>query len=285
MALLGAHMSIAGGYYKAVEAAAKLGMETVQLFTKNNNQWRAKEITEDDIARYRAARLEHGIEHHIAHNSYLINMASPDDTLWKRSIDAMVVELQRAEQLEIPYVVAHPGAYTTSSEETGLQRIIQALDEVFSQTRDLQAVCLLETTAGQGSNLGCKFEHLATLIEGCQSPERLGVCFDTCHVFAAGYPLGTEEEYQSTFRAFDETAGIEQIKAFHVNDSKAKFGSRVDRHAKIGAGEMGLEPFRLLLNDPRFRAVPMFMETPKGKEDGEDLDAINLQTLRSLIVE
>jgi len=283
MAILGAHMSIAGGYYKSVEAAARCGCDCVQLFTKNNNQWRAKEIADGDVERFQAALTESGVTHPIAHDSYLINLASPDKDLWKKSVAAFVVELRRAEQLGIPFVVAHPGAYTTSSESRGLRAIIRALDEVHRQTRGIAARCLLETTAGQGSNLGWRFEHLATVLDGVKDPERLGICFDTCHVFAAGYAMATEKEYKATMREFNKTAGVGQIRAFHLNDSKAKFGSRVDRHAKIGSGEMGTGPFRHLLNDRRFRKVPMYLETPKGTENGEELDVINLRTLRGLI--
>lgn len=283
MAMLGAHMSIAGGYYKAVEAAHRAGCQCVQLFTKNNNQWRAKPITDDDVAAFRGRLAELRIKHPISHDSYLINLASPDDELWKKSVDAMIVELQRAEQLGIEYVVAHPGAYTTSTEARGLRRICRALNEVHRQTREIDAKCLLETTAGQGSNLGWKFEHLARLLDGVKDPDRLGVCFDTCHVFAAGYPMGTEKEYKATMRSFNKTVGVKQIRVFHMNDSKTKFGSRVDRHAGIGRGEMGIEPFRYLLNDRRFRKTPMILETPKGEEKGKDLDQINLATLRKLI--
>ncbi|MCA9235999.1 MAG: deoxyribonuclease IV [Planctomycetales bacterium] len=283
MAILGAHMSIAGGYYKAAEAAARTGCDCVQLFTKNNNQWRAKPIAAAEAERFRTSLVELGIQHPISHDSYLINLASPDDELWKKSIDAFVIELQRAELLGIPYVVAHPGAYTTSSEARGLKRIARGLNEVHKQTRGITAKCLLETTAGQGSNLGWKFEHLAAVIDGARAPERLGVCFDTCHVFAAGYPMGTKKDYLATMRQFDKIVGLKQIKAFHVNDSKAKFGSRVDRHAGIGRGEMGVDPFRWLMNDRRFRRVPMYLETPKGTEDGEELDVINLAVLRGLI--
>ncbi len=285
MAILGAHMSMAGGYYKAVEAAADCGMDCVQLFTKNNNQWRAKEITDDDVARFCGALTELGIGHPISHDSYLINMASPDKELWKKSVDALVVEMQRAERLGIPYVVAHPGAYTSSSEAKGLKAISRALNEVHKQTKSITAKVLLETTAGQGSNLGCEFEHLAAVIDGVRDPERLGVCFDTCHVFAAGYAMETEKEYKATMRALNKTVGVKQVKAFHLNDSKAKFNSHVDRHAGIGRGEMGIEPFRHLLNDRRFKKVPMYMETPKGEEKGRQLDVINLKVLRGLIEE
>ncbi len=283
MAILGAHMSMAGGYFKAVEAAQRAGCDCVQLFTKNNNQWRAKEITDVDVAKFRAALEHHGITHPISHDSYLINMASPDDELWKKSVDAFVIELQRAELLGIPYVVAHPGAFTSSSEAQGLKRIIRALNEVHRQTKGCTAECLLETTAGQGSNLGWKFEHLATILDGVRDPDRLGICFDTCHVFAAGYAMDTERTYKATMRALNQTVGVKKVRAFHLNDSLKSFGSRVDRHAGIGRGEMGLEPFRFLLNDRRFRKVPMYLETPKGTEKSKDLDVINLKTLRSLI--
>ena len=285
MAILGAHMSIAGGYYKAVEIAQRAGCDCVQLFTKNNNQWRAKPISDDDVARFRGALAELKIRHPIAHDSYLINLASPNEALWQRSIESFAEELRRAEQLGIPYVVTHPGASTTASEEQGLARVIQARDQVHAETHGLATRCLLETTAGQGSTLGWKFEHLATILDGVKDPDRLGVCVDTCHVFAAGYPLATEQEYEATMKALDKTAGLKTVKAFHLNDSKRELGSRVDRHAAIGEGHLGLEPFRLLLDDSRFRRVPMYLETPKGLVDGVELDVINLATLRKLIKE
>lgn len=280
---LGAHMSMAGGYHKAAHAAAAAGCDCVQLFTKNNNQWRAKELTDADCAAFREAMSELGIEHPIAHDSYLINLGSPQDELWKKSIDALVIELHRAAALGIPYVVAHPGAFTTSSEEAGLTRIAAGLDEVHGQTPGIGSQVLLETTAGQGSNLGWKFEHLAEIIAQAADPDRLGVCFDTCHVFAAGYAMETKKDYLATMRQLDKTVGCGLVKAFHLNDSLKPFGSRKDRHAGIGEGEMGLEPFRYLMNDRRFKKVPMYLETPKGERDGEDLDVINLQTLRSLV--
>jgi deoxyribonuclease IV len=283
MAILGAHMSMAGGYYKAVEAAKKVGCDCVQLFTKNNNQWAGKPISAEDAERFKESLVNLGIKHPIAHNSYLINLASPDDELWKKSIDAMVVEVERAELLAIPFIVAHPGAYTTSTEEAGLARIAEGLDEVHRQTPGASAQILLETTSGQGSCLGCRFEHLATIIGAVESPERLGVCVDTCHIFSAGYAMATEKEYKATMRDLDQTVGLQLVRAFHVNDSKAKFGSCVDRHAHIGQGEMGLDPFRHLMNDRRFKTTPMYLETPKGMENGRDLDEINLATLRGLI--
>jgi len=283
LALLGAHMSIAGGYEKSVEAAYRCQCDCVQLFTKNNNQWQAKPITDEKIDAFQGRLAELGISHPISHSSYLINLASPKPELWKKSIDAMIVELQRAEQLGIPYVVFHPGSFVTSTEKMGLRKIILALNEIHRQLKTTTAQCLLETTAGQGSNLGWRFEHLAAILDGVKDPGRLGVCFDTCHVFAAGYPMDSEKEFKSTMREFNRIVGVKCIKAFHLNDSKREFGSRVDRHDHIGRGKMGLEPFRHLLADRRFRKIPMYLETPKGTEKGQELDMINLKILRDLI--
>jgi deoxyribonuclease-4 len=283
MPLLGAHMSIAGGYYKAVDDAARCGMNVVQLFTKNNNQWKAKEIGMEDVDAFTSALASQNISIPLSHSSYLINLAAPDAVLWKKSIDAMVVELFRAGQLGIKHVVMHPGAFTTSDETTGITRIARAIDEVHKQTKQAGANIALENTAGQGSCLGWRFEHLAEIIAQVKDPDRLAVCIDTCHAFAAGYPLGTEKEYKATMKQLGLLVGFERVVAFHLNDSKKDLGSRVDRHEHIGRGKMGLEPFRLLLNDKRFRNVPMYMETPKGQENGEDLDVMNLRTLRSLV--
>lgn len=276
-------MSIAGGYYKAVLQAHECRCDCVQLFTKNNNQWRAKPITDDDVARFRDALGTHHIAHPISHASYLINLASPDTELWKKSVDAFVVELQRADQLGIPYVIVHPGSYTTSSPEAGLQAIIRALDEIHRQLPHSSSATLLETTAGQGSNLGWQFEHLATCLDGVQNPNRVGICVDTCHIFAAGYPLGTEKEYQATMRQLDRIVGLKQVRAIHLNDSKRELGSRVDRHEHIGRGEMGMAPFRFLMNDRRFACIPMYLETPKGTENGVELDVVNLRRLRRMV--
>lgn len=283
MAILGAHMSIAGGYYRAVEIARRCGCDCVQLFTKNNNQWRAKPIEDEEATRFRATLRELSIRHPIAHNSYLINLASPDDALWRRSIEAFVVELQRAEQLGLAYVVTHPGASLASGEEQGLARVAAAIDEIHAETGGIQSRILLETTAGQGTCLGCRFEHLAEIMSRVRSPARLGVCVDTCHIFAAGYPLATTRQYRSTMKKLATIVGLEQVHAFHLNDSKRELGSRVDRHEHIGKGHLGLEPFRHLLNDARFENVPMYLETPKGTSDGEEFDVMNLRTLRGLI--
>ena len=282
MAILGAHQSIAGGYEKAVERAHRCGCDCVQLFTKNNNQWAAKPITAEEAGRFRGALDTLGITRPIAHDSYLINLASPDRRLWRRSVEAFVEELHRADTLGIPYVVTHPGAFTTASEAAGLRNIVRAVDEIHAQSRGLSARCLLETTAGQGMSLGWRFEQMAAILDGVKEPDRLGFCFDTCHVFAAGYPLSPEKAYQATMAEFDRLLGLDRINAFHLNDSRRALGSRIDRHEHIGRGALGIEPFRLLLADPRFRHVPMYLETPKGEENGEDWDAVNLRLLRGL---
>ena len=276
-------MSIAGGYYRAIESAHAVGCDCVQVFTKNNNQWKAKSILPDEAQQFSNALTRLGIRDPLSHTSYLINLASPDAGLLRQSIDAMVVELQRAAQLGVPNVVLHPGSFTSSSEAQGLQAVARSLDEVFRQTSDLPTACLLENTAGQGTNLGWRFEHLAEIIAECKYPDRLGVCIDTCHTFAAGYSLAPEPEYVKTLHALDRMVGLSRVKAFHLNDSKMPFGSRRDRHEHIGRGAMTLEPFRLLLNDSRFAKVPMYLETDKGTEGGEELDAINLRTLRFLV--
>lgn len=283
MPILGAHESIAGGYYKAIERAHAVGCDCVQIFTKNNNQWRAKELSEEDARLFKAALKQHDITHPLAHDSYLINLASPDPMLWKKSVDSFVMEMFRADRLGIRYLVTHPGAYTTGSEASGIATVVRALDEVHAQTRGIKTRCVLENTAGQGSCLGCRFEQLAEMIDRVRNPDLLGVCIDTCHLFAAGYPISTEKDYQQTMRVLDKTVGRNRVRAFHLNDSAKPFGSRVDRHAHIGRGLIGKEAFRLLVNDRRFRKVPMYIETPKGQEKGKDLDAINLRTLRRLI--
>ena len=287
MPILGAHQSIAGGYYRSAEIAAECGCDCVQLFTKNNNQWKAKALTDDDAAKFQAALSLLKIAHPLSHESYLINLAAPDEELWRKSIEAHAVELLRAEHLGIPYAVLHPGAFTTSSEEAGLKRIAQALDEIHEKVGDLKVRTLLENTAGQGSTLGWRFEQLAAILEGVKQSERLGVCIDTCHLLAAGYPISTPKDYEATVNELDKIVGLKLVKAIHLNDSKKELGSRVDRHEHIGQGKIGLEGFRLLLNDPRFAEVPMYLETPKedenGEPDGVKLDKMNLATLRGLV--
>lgn len=283
MPILGAHMSIAGGYWRAVVASAAVGGDCVQVFTKNNNRWQGKPLLEEECEQFQAALQEHEIGHTLSHASYLINLASNKPELLAKSVDAMVDELQRADRLGIPYVVFHPGSHTTSTPEEGLNTIAESLKTILQRTEDLTTHPLLENTAGQGSNLGHQFEQLRFLIDEVGQPDRLGVCIDTCHTFAAGYALAPPEAYETTIQQMEATFGIDQIKAIHLNDSKRPFASRKDRHEHIGQGEMGEEPFRLLLNDPRFASIPMYLETEKGEIDGVDMDQMNLEKLRSLI--
>jgi len=279
----GAHMSTAGGHHNAVLAAGEIGFATLQLFTKNNNQWNAKPLTDAQIQTFSESLSQTGLATPVAHNSYLINLASPDDALWNRSIDAMIIELERAEALGIGDVVAHPGAHVGSGEEAGLARVARALDEVHRRTKGLRVRIDLETTAGQGSCLGHRFEHLQVILDAVAEPERLGICVDTCHVFAAGYSLDDDASYNATIEALDRAVGLSRVRVLHLNDSVKARGSRVDRHAGIGLGRIGLEPFRRVVTDPRFAGVPMILETPKGvAESGEDLDTVNLRVLRGL---
>jgi deoxyribonuclease-4 len=263
-----------------------VGCDVLQVFTQPPRQFAGPAngpFRDEQVQAFRKRLIERNIEAPVAHSSYLINLASPDETLWRRSLETFVCELQRAEQLGLFGVILHPGSYTTSSEEEGLRRVSEGLAEAIAQTNEAGVMCLLECTAGQGTNLGNRLEHLATILDAQPAPDRFGVCLDTCHLFAAGYPMGTEKEYRGTMRTLDKTVGIDRVKAIHLNDSKQPFGSRKDRHEHIGEGEMGLEPFRQLLNDRRFRSVPMYLETPKGKRGKQDLDRINLKTLRGLV--
>jgi deoxyribonuclease-4 len=283
MPWFGAHMSIAGGCHNAVTAARDHGCEALQLFTKNASQWKAKELTDGDVTLFRRALRASGIRSTMAHDSYLINLASPNAELYCRSLEAFIVEVQRAERLGLDYLVMHPGSPGDENVEAGLARVAGALDMVHQCCPGFRVKVLLETTAGQGHSLGHRFEHLGRILELVQEPARLGVCMDTCHVFAAGYALAPQTEYRATMRAFDKAIGLSRLRAFHLNDSLKPLGSRVDRHAHIGRGCLGLEPFRLLVNDRRFRSRPMVLETPKEDAAESDMDTINLATLRGLV--
>jgi deoxyribonuclease-4 len=282
MPLFGAHMSIAGGLHNAALAAQAHDCATVQLFTKSTNQWAARVLSDDDVSLFRQTVRDAKLQYPTAHDSYLINLASPNDALYRKSIEAFVVEVQRAELLGLSYLVTHPGACLDSTEEAGLRRVAAALDEVHDRCPGHRVQVLLETTAGQGTTLGHRFEHLARLFEWVRAPDRLGVCLDTCHVFAAGYPLAPAADYATTLAAFDRLVGLDRLRVFHLNDSLKPQGSRVDRHAHLGKGHLGLEPFRLIVNDPRFRDRPMILETPKEDADGNDMDFVNLGLLRQL---
>jgi deoxyribonuclease-4 len=265
----------------AFDRARTVGCDTVQLFVKSNRAWAVKPLTEEDIRLFREKAAETGIHPPIGHASYLLNLAAPDEDLWRRSRDTLIVELERCEALDIPYLVLHPGSHMDAGEEEGLKRVARALGEVHAATRGFRSRILLETTAGQGTNLGYRFEQLAWLIENTPEGERLGVCLDTCHVFAAGYELRTPEGYEATLEEFDRIIGLSRLMAVHLNDSKNGLGSRVDRHEHIGKGVLGLETFRMVINDPRLAALPGLLETPKSDDLHEDKE--NLAVLRSLI--
>jgi deoxyribonuclease-4 len=274
-------MSIAGGIAKSFTRGEQVGCEAMQIFSKNDRQWKAKPYTPDDVAAFKAEQARTGIGPVIVHCSYLVNLAAAADELWEKSIAAFTDELERCALLGIPAIVVHPGAHTGSGEENGLRREADALNRLFDAGIGAGVTVLLENTAGQGTALGWRFEHLARLLELVERRERLGVCLDTCHLLAAGYDIRTADTYAATMNEFARVIGLEQLKAWHLNDSQKDLGSRVDRHTHIGEGCIGLEAFRLLVNDPRFVDLPMIIETPKGKDMAEDVE--NLARLRALM--
>jgi deoxyribonuclease-4 len=290
MPRLGAHLSIAGGLPRAVDRARASRCEALQIFTKSAGQWRARPLPPEEVAEFRQRVATTGISPVIAHNSYLINVAAAQPALRAQSEAALGEEIDRAERLGLDALVMHPGSYTSGTEATGLRLIAEALTRLLDARPDFRLRILLEHTAGQGTNLGHRFEHLAEIIHLMGGTTRVGVCIDTCHLIAAGYDICSEEGYRETFRTFDRIVGLQRIQAFHLNDSKKPCGSRVDRHEHIGKGCLGLEPFRRLLNDPRFANHPMLLETPKldtpesrRTSDVDPLDARNLRTLRRLL--
>ncbi len=279
--LLGAHMSIAGGVDKAILRGEQVGCDVIQLFTKNNNRWMAKPLTEESIEAFRKNISETGIVPFASHDAYLINLAAADPEIYRKSMEAFLDEMDRAEMLGIPGLVFHPGSHVGSGEKEGIKKIAESLRGLLDERPGYKVKLLLETTAGQGSSIGYRFEHLAEIMEKVNEPDRLGVCFDTCHVFAAGYDISNKKGYDKIFKNFDNIVGFQTIEGFHLNDSKKGLGSRVDRHEHIGKGELGIKAFELLMNDKRFENVPMVLETPKGPDMEED--RINLKVLRGLI--
>ncbi|MEA1934148.1 MAG: deoxyribonuclease IV [Thermodesulfobacteriota bacterium] len=282
MPILGAHMSIAGGLHKAFGRMEQVKGKALQIFTKNQRQWITKEITEEEAGKFRCCWEESGKPPIAAHDSYLINLASDKPEINEKSISAMAHEIKRVKILGIPFLVMHPGSHTGAGVEKGLARVVKNLDHAINLAKAPEGVSILiETTAGQGTGLGADFSEIAYILDNSTHSNRLGVCFDTCHVFAAGYDIRTPETYEDTFSEFDRIIGLDRLKFFHLNDSKNELGSRVDRHEHIGKGSIGLPGFRLLLNDSRFADHPMVLETPK-KNDPED-DRKNLAMLRKLI--
>lgn len=311
--LLGSHLSVAGGLSNALLEAKRLEMGCVQVFTRNQRQWSAKPITEEERRDWLAALRDLGWLDEttgsvgarvVSHNSYLVNMASPDAATRERSIEAQRAELERCEALRIPLCVMHPGAHLdpagrpggaskppappagtpTPAELAGLRRVAEALDRLHRELPGFHVRTLLETTAGTGTNLGYDFAHLAIVRDLLREPERVGFCFDTCHVVAAGYPMASAQDATETWQRWDATCGLGAIRAFHLNDSVGACGSRTDRHAHIGLGACGDECFRAVVNQPRFRGVPMILETPKGEDArGRNWDLVNIERLRGLV--
>lgn len=282
MLLLGAHFSIAGGFHEALLIARRYKCTALQLFTKNSNTWKERIVTDEEISQFHKVREEVGIRAVASHASYLINLASPEPRKHHMSKEALIHELNRSTSLNIPYVVLHPGAHMASGEEKGCLRVAETINEIFDQPPPSQTRLLLETTAGQGSNIGYTFEQLAFMVKNIGDKDRIGFCFDTCHVFAAGYDIRTPKAYAKTMEKFDEILGLKNLCLIHLNDSKKGLGSRIDRHEHITKGMIGTAAFKEIMNDKRLETIPKILETPKGK--GEiDYDAINLKVLRDMV--
>src|SRR5262245_36221912 len=279
--LLGAHQSIAGGLHRALERGREAGCEAVQLFTRSARQWAARPLADEEVRAFQRARSETAIAAVLAHDCYLFNLAAPDPVLRTRSVREMIAELERCERLGIPYLVSHPGAHGGAGEDAGLAHAARALGEVLGACRGFAATVALENTAGQGTQIGYRFEHLGRLMSDARDGDRLRVCVDTQHAFAAGYDLRSAAGYGAAVEALARAAGLERVVAFHLNDAKRGLGARVDRHEHIGAGALGVRAFRRLLRDPRFRGLPMCLETPKGDDLAEDRR--NLAVLRGLL--
>jgi len=274
-------MSIAGGVGNALLEGKKVDCDAIQIFTKSSRQWASKPYSKEEIEQFDINRKATGITSIIAHDSYLLNLGSPDPILRARSVAAFIDELERCETLTVKNLVAHPGSHTGAGEAQGIKTIAKSLDEVHKACPGYHVKITLEITAGQGSNLGYRFQQIADIMDAIKESERLRVCFDTEHAFAAGYDIRTTDGYERTFSEFDDAIGIELLAAFHLNDSKKEFNSRVDRHEHIGKGFIGIEAFRLLMNDRRFWGLPMCLETPKGPDLKEDKE--NLTLLRNLL--
>ncbi len=279
MVLLGAHISISGGIYKAPQRGRELGCDAIQIFTRSQRQWNAKPLSEEDIKRFKENVVKYKIRAVIVHASYLVNLGSPNDDTFKKSLNAIIDDARRAEALGIRYLVFHPGAHMNAGEDFAIKRIAEGLNKAIEETEGFKVMFLLETTAGQGTNVGYRFEHIAQIIDLVDDKSRVGACLDTAHIFAAGYDITSREKYEQTIDLFDEIIGLKRLKVFHLNDSKKELGSRIDRHEHIGKGLIGLDGFRFILNDKRFRNHPMILETPGAEKYYKE----NLSVLRSLI--
>jgi len=280
--LLGAHFSIAGGLHNALLEAAAYHCNALQLFTKNANTWKERTLTADEIGRFEAARAKTGIHCMASHTSYLINLASPDKKKQEISREALRQELIRSSQLHIPYVVLHPGSHMGTGEQEGISRIADGVNRILTDTSGIEARLLFETTAGQGSSVGYRFEQLALLLELVENKAGIGICLDTSHVFAAGYDIRTQKAYLKVMAGFNAVIGRRHLYVVHLNDSKKGLGSKVDRHEHIGRGEIGMPAFNFVMNDAALAGIPKIIETPKA-EQGKDWDAVNLKCLRGLV--
>ena len=277
--VLGAHVSAAGGLYKAIHNGEKLDCQAIQIFLKSPHQWAGKIPASEDIIRLRETAAGSSVKSVLVHDIHLTNLASPNAGVLAKSQEQFRIQMDLAEACGITYIVTHLGSHLGEGEAVGLKTLSDSLNQLFGETSGGEVKVLLETTAGQGSNLGYCFEHLRRIIDDSKFPERLGVCFDTCHVFAAGYDLRTVDDYHQTFDQFDAIIGLERLQAFHLNDAKSEYNSRVDRHDHIGEGNIGITAFELLVNDSRFANVPMVIETPKM----ETMHAKNLSVLKGLV--
>lgn len=267
----------------AIREALRLKFDTLQVFVKNQRQWRAAPLKPDDLGRWHELLAASNLTPVVAHATYLINLASPDETLYERSRNAFAEELARCQTLAIPYLVVHPGAAGPQPVEQAVARVAAALSRIFRDDPGLETTVLLETTAGQGTTLGRSFTELGEIIDLLDEPERVGVCVDTCHVFAAGYDIRKPEAYREMIAEARQAVGLERIRCWHLNDCKGACGSRVDRHAHIGQGKIGTAGFRNVLGDPHSRGLPMILETPKGENDkGRNWDGVNVQRLRTI---
>ncbi len=279
--LIGAHMSIAGGVFNAILAGEEAGCRTVQLFNKSSNQWAAKTLTDKEVEQFQDEAARTKIAPLVSHTSYLINCGSPNPALWKKSVSALGIEYQRCDTLKIDYLVMHPGAHTGSGTEAGIEKIGKAINRVFGKYPRGKTIICLEATAGAGSIIGGTFEELAAIIELVDDSDRIGVCLDTCHIFAAGYDMRTRSGYRSVLVDFDRIVGLNRMKVWHFNDSKGEFASHKDRHEHIGSGHIGRDAFGFIMRDRRFTRVPKILETPKFKGERE-MDPVNLRLLRKL---
>lgn len=278
--LLGGHISIAGGIFKAPSRGKKIGCSAIQIFTKNQRQWKTPPLTEELVQKYKDELSKSQIEAVIAHDSYLINLSSPDKNNLHKSRESFILELQRCQALKINGLVFHPGAHKEMDEASGLSLIAESINMILDKLPGIDTKLLLETTAGQGTALGHSFEQLGQIIQKVERKDKLGVCIDTCHIFAAGYDIRTKENYLATFKKFDEIIGLDRLKVLHLNDSKKELGSRIDRHERIGQGKIGLEAFRLIMNDERLFKVPKILEIPGG----DDCFINDIVLLKSLVI-